>query len=120
MNTKKMIRLYPRYGTSITHLPGSPTRTKQRNDDCDTNDEQRNKEQTMKNHNRLSWPQFSSPTSPLQQNINKQRTTIHDKENKTGLHSRVLYPEDAKVFERATQIVMYVNILNNDLFLIQR
>lgn len=94
-------RFYPRYGTSVTHLPQSPTRSKQNNE---TFDEQRNKEPLSQRNNRLSWPQFSS-SNQLPYN-NKQRTPS-DSENKQSLR-RVINPEEAKVFERANQIVMYV------------
>lgn len=94
-------RFYPRYGTSVTHLPQSSTRSKQNNE---TFDDQRNKELLNQRNNRLSWPQISSPNQlPYS---NKQRIPS-DNENKQSLR-RVINPEEAKVFERANQIVMYV------------
>lgn len=86
-------RLYPRYGASTSHLP---TRTKQSNDNFD---EQRKEPQR---NNRFSWPN----QLPTNQTTNKQRTSS-DSDAKPGFR-RVINPEDAKVFERATQIVMYV------------
>lgn len=91
-------RCYPRHGSSVTHLPQSSTQSQQNND---TFDEQRNNEPLGQRNNRLSWPQFCS-TSQIPYS-NKQRMSP-DKQSVR----RVINPEEAKVFERATQIVMYV------------
>lgn len=104
-------RLYPRYGSSVSHLPQSPTRTNQNNDTFDEqrnkdNFCQRNKEPLSQRNNRLSWPQFTSPNQlATKTTSNKQRTGTD--EGKPALRSAIK-PEDAKVLERASQIVMYV------------
>lgn len=86
-------RLYPRYGSSVTHLTQSATKTK--------DDDQHRLGSTTKTNNRLSWPQFSPNQIPA---VNKQRSMDNDK----PVFRRVINPEEAKVLERATQIVMYV------------
>ncbi|XP_054286933.1 unconventional myosin-IXa-like isoform X1 [Macrosteles quadrilineatus] len=87
---ENLIRLYPRYGASTSNLP---TKTKQNNDKFD---EQRKEPQR---NNRFSWPN----QQPTNQTTNKQRTPDSDKK---PVFRRAINPEDAKVFERATQIVM--------------
>lgn len=89
-------RLYPRYGSSVTHLTQSATKTK--------DEDQHRLGSTTKTNNRLSWPQFSPNQIPA---VNKQRSLDNDK----PVFRRVINPEEAKVLERATQIVMYVRTL---------
>ncbi|KAG8256469.1 Unconventional myosin-IXb [Homalodisca vitripennis] len=92
-------RCYPRYGSSVSNLPQSPTRGKQSNE---TFESQLNKESQSQRNNRLSWPQFNNNQSP---GANKQRT-LSDNEKENKPLRRVINAEEAKVFERANQIVM--------------
>lgn len=92
-SVKCWARLYPRYGSSVTHLTQSATKTK--------DEDQHRLGSTTKTLNRLSWPQFSPNQIPA---VNKQRSLDNDK----PVFRRVINPEEAKVLERATQIVMYV------------
>lgn len=94
-SVKCLARLYPRH-SSVTHLTQSATKTK--------DEDQHRLGSTTKTNNRLSWPQFSPNQIPA---VNKQRSLDNDK----PVFRRVINPEEAKVLERATQIVMYVRSL---------
>ncbi|XP_075221620.1 unconventional myosin-IXa-like isoform X2 [Lycorma delicatula] len=88
-----------RYGGSNTmtpmHLPLTSTKGKHTTTDINESSDQITTTSRANRHNRLSWPQFSAPTNVT--DVKPQRMSEPH---------RVLYPEEAKVIERATQIVM--------------
>lgn len=84
------------------HLPLTSAKCKQPTSMIESNetcDQLTETSQPSRKNNRLSWPQFNVPTATSSGNIKTQRISEPH---------RVLYPEEAKVIEKATQIVMYV------------
>lgn len=64
------------------------------------------------NNNRLSWPQFCQRARGNNQHPNNTNSKICEEDamrpSSTGKFNRVLCPDEARVMQKANQIVMYV------------
>lgn len=79
-----------------------------------------NSESDVNNHNRLSWPQFYQRTRSVSgggtnygkyEDERRRKDSLSNNNPNSAALERVLCPSEARVMQKANQIVMYVMII---------